>query len=157
MLHLDLHRATQAVLEGQARCRLRGHRELDAHPTIMDLTGHPAHRRRQTPILRPGEAVEAQAGQLPSVHPSRGPRGEKLRHDRETAGRYNSAELVSGLDERADLQGGHFPEPPGYWRTDVAPLQLVGQSVQRGCDGGALPFELGDLPFQPFELRLAVT
>jgi hypothetical protein len=94
---------------------------------------------------------------LPGAHPSQGHRGEKLRHGREAASGHDRAELAPGLDERADLQGGYFPEPSGYRRADVAPRHLVGQSLQRGGDSCALPFELRDLPLQPVKLCFAVT
>ena len=94
---------------------------------------------------------------LPGPHPSQGHRGEKLRHGREAASGHDGAELIPGLDECADLKSGYFPKPSGHRRADVAPPHLVGQSLQRGFDGRALPFELRDLPLQPFKLCFAVT
>src|SRR4029450_14116156 len=114
-------------------------------PPVSDLASHAGDRRRNGPVLRPGEALEAQPRRLTGLDPPYSCRREEVRHDFERSRRDNRAEPSSLADPRPDLQRGDLAEAPGHGRPDVAPLDLIFKPLARRAGDGNLSFEWGEV------------
>ncbi len=135
---------------------MRAEGQLDPDQSVSDLVSHAGDRRRNGPVLCPGEALEAQPRWLTSLDPPYSCRREEVRHDFERSRRDNRAEPSSLADPRPDRQRGDLAEAPGHGRPDVAPLDLIFKSLDCRAGDGNLSFELGDIEPEPLQARLAV-
>ena len=108
VINLDLNGPRQAVLKGNRRGSIRIDGQLDPDPSIADLAGDAGDRRRNGPVLRPGEALEAQPCRLAGLDPPQRRRWEEVGYDFERPRRDDSAQLIPFADHCTDLHDGQL-------------------------------------------------